>query len=239
CSVGGQGTKASPWCLDPNSDGTKESIMVLFDGNAPDAAPGDNIYLCAGACDGTGSATYNVSPTAPSYWFCSTISGTSAQPITIQNYPGETVTISGDTNGNGTYDSTIDVGNLITNACAKYVTNIVWKGNNVGSNKGLILEKSGGRMVTLDNSDVPSGADYYVGGPDGWVFDGLMLRYVGGVMWGGGSFYAGGCYSGSQNHVFQIHGLTGPFTVKHCIIHSFCGFAHRDGNNNGGGAFLF
>jgi hypothetical protein len=253
CATGGQGTKASPWCLDPNSDGKRESLMYLFDGNAPEAAPGDNIFLCAGDCDGSGTATYRPSRTGSgSYWFCSTISGTPSSPITIQNYPGETVIISGDNaDGGGSlghYDGTSDLDSLITNSCSTNITNITWKGYDVPGNgqernRGLILEKSGARMVTLDSADVVSG--YYVGGPTGWVFDGLVFRYSGQLMWSDHptlpiSFYASTCTNNVNQTAMKTEGLTGTFTVRNSVFHSICGFAHRNTNNDaGGGSFLF
>jgi hypothetical protein len=252
CATGGQGTKASPWCLDPNSDGTRESIMFLFDGTAPEAAPGDNIYLCAGACDGTGTATYRPSRIGGNpYWFCANHGGTQSSPITIQNYPGETIIISGDnSDGGGSlghYDGTTDLDNLITNACAAYITDIAWKGNDVPGNgqessRGLILEKSGGRMVALDTADAPSG--HYVGGPDGWLFDGVVLRYSGTLMWSDRStlptsFYDSTCTNNVNQTAMKTEGVTRQFTVRNSVIHSVCGFAHRNTNNDWGGSFLF
>jgi len=251
CAAGGQGTKASPWCLDPDGDGTRESIMYLFDGTAPEAAPGDNISLCAGTCDGSGSATYRPNRTGSNvYWFCANRGGSSGLPITIQNYPGETVVISGDSDGNGSYAGPPDVDTLITNACRNGIEYITWKGNDVPGNgqeksKGLVLEKSGGRMVTLDTVTVPAGTDYDIGGPDGWIFDGLIFRYSGSPMWNGVtppiSFFASGCsvYDVGAAAI-KVAALTGPFTVQNSIVHSVCGFIHRNTNNDGGGGqFLF
>ena len=60
CATGGAGTQSNPYCLDPTGSGNKTSFRYLMDGSAPDVVAGDTIYLCAGACDGTGSATYNL-----------------------------------------------------------------------------------------------------------------------------------------------------------------------------------
>src|SRR6185503_604562 len=70
CASGGAGTQANPYCLDPTGSGNKTSFRYLMDGASPDVAPGDTIYLCAGACDGAGSGTYNlgVAGTANNGW---------------------------------------------------------------------------------------------------------------------------------------------------------------------------
>jgi hypothetical protein len=271
CATGGDGSQGSPYCLDYANDGVNESIMVLFDGvnsgNNHEAAAGDTIYLCAGACDGSGSTTYHVSNThaSPYYWFCSTITGTSGAPITIQNYPGEKIIINGnsdssvDGNGFETYQSGTDVDNLINNACSTGIRYIQWKGNDISNDahcasaltspedcKGLIFEKSGGIMALLQTVDV-AGTDpntWGINGPTGWSFDGVVMRYSGPKMWSGVSppisFLASTCTNNQNQTAILVEGVEGPFTVKNSVFHSICGFVHRDEiNNAGGGAFLF
>jgi len=76
----------NPWCPDPGGDGTSEIFGYLMDGTGPEARAGDTIYLCAGACDGTGSGT-----ALQEVDIVTQVPG----PITVTGFPGEDVTIDG------------------------------------------------------------------------------------------------------------------------------------------------
>jgi len=107
------GSLGNPWCLDPGSTGLKNSFDYLMDGTAPDVSAGDTIYLCAGACDGTGSATWYLEPhlnsaTGAYTVFDPAIGSTSSVIINIKPYPGETVTLSGDANNDNVYTAGTD-----------------------------------------------------------------------------------------------------------------------------------
>jgi hypothetical protein len=119
CASGGAGTISSPFCLDPGGSGTRKSFEYLMDGTGNEAACGDTIFLCAGStggagdCDGAGTETWNVQPHTDGggalAFVSAAINCTTASPITVQPYCSgsncETVTISGDSNNNGAYDS--------------------------------------------------------------------------------------------------------------------------------------
>lgn len=114
-SQAGSGTIGDPYGVDPNSDGKEDSWQFLFDGTGTEAAAGDTVYACCGACDGSGSCTIYVecSGTTPtfngtlSYWLKPDVDA-SSNPITLAGYPGEDVHFSGDSatasKGNGVLD---------------------------------------------------------------------------------------------------------------------------------------
>jgi len=107
------GSASNPWCLDPGRAGIRESFEYLMDGTAPEAAAGDTIYLCAGACDGTGSATWNLQPhrnsaTGAYVLFDPQIGSTTGVIINIRPLAGENVTISGDADNDGHYTAGVD-----------------------------------------------------------------------------------------------------------------------------------
>jgi hypothetical protein len=226
CAVGGAGTQANPFCLDPGGTGNPTSFAYLMDGVAPDVAAGDTINLCAGPCDGTGSATYYLGVTGTTtmnsytYVFAPVVSGTQANPITIQSFPGETVVLSGDTNGNGIPDPTEpDV--LITDV------------TNAGQNrawyvwKNLIFEKSRTHFFYLNAN------------PANWTFDNIEARYLGANMWNGGNLADIGCGNDQlSNYVFKVADLAGNLTIRNSRIHHICGAAHRHTVNQSTSAFI-
>src|SRR3972149_4614872 len=106
---GGAGTIGDPWCVIPTGETIKKSVAVLSDGAGTEFVAGDTAYVCAGTCDGTGSATYYVQSSVSTTWLRPRMAGTAGNLISIKIYPGEFVTISGDSNGNNTYQSGTDV----------------------------------------------------------------------------------------------------------------------------------
>jgi hypothetical protein len=66
---------------------------LLYEFSQVTAANGDTIYMCAGACDGAGSAALDIAVnTAAAYWH-NIPSGTSrSNAMTIMPYPGESIT---------------------------------------------------------------------------------------------------------------------------------------------------
>ena len=242
CNATNAGTISDPYCLDAGTwgvnatpDTLNESAMILFDGvNSganKEAAAGDTIYLCAGVCNGSGTATYGVNITSVDTWFCANHSG-----VTIRNYPGEIVTISGDKNNDGTHD-TGEPYNLFSNWCVDgQQTDIHFIGSDVGGVRGLRFTRSGCRMAALD-----SGGSSGAGGPDGWLFDHLDIGESGYKMWGQTDYY-GHCtapdYSNVACTAFKVSGVTGTFTFTYNDVHDVCGFGHRNTNNDGGRATM-
>ena len=215
CATGGAGTQANPYCLDPAGTGNQTSFEYLMDGAPPDAAAGDTINLCAGACDGTGTGTYylGVSGTTSSnsltYVFAPVVSGTQSSPITIQAFPGETVILSGDTNGDGIPEA---------NEPDVLITDVT----NAGQNrawyvwKNLIFEKSRTHFFYLNAN------------PANWTFDNIEARYLGANMWNGGNLADIGCGNDIlANYVFKVADLAGNLTIRNSRIHHICGAAHR------------
>lgn len=124
------GSIDNPFCLDPGGDQVPSSFAHLSDGGTgaltTELAAGDNVYVCAGRCDGRGSATYYLAKsikysmdynngvlcnnrTADVFLSPRVSGGGSGTPITIKPYCNgngcETVTLSPDTNANGQYDA--------------------------------------------------------------------------------------------------------------------------------------
>ncbi len=217
CATGGSGSQSAPYCLDPAGTGKNVSFSYLADGVAPEMAAGDNVYLCAGACDGAGSATYGLETTGTGnlcgpYFFEPRVSGTSSSPITIRNYPGETVTLLGDKNNNGAYEAG-EVAHMITNTNGRSWYRIM----------GLTFKRSGEDMICGRGLGFPN-----------WVFDGLNVSESDAKTWGftaGIGKITGGtpaCGSGSQGaYCFYITGNTGSVTISNSVIHTCCHSAIR------------
>jgi hypothetical protein len=226
CATGGAGTQANPYCLDPTGSGNKTSFKYLMDGAAPDVAPGDTIYLCAGACDGTGTGTYNlgVAGTATSnnwtYVFSPVVSGTASAPITISGYPGETVILSGDTNNNGVPDAG-EPDTMITDVTSAGSNRqwYVWK--------NFIVEKLQEAVFYINNN------------PANWTFDNIEVRYFAAQMWNGGTVFSNGCDDQGGGYVFKVADLQGPLTIKNSRFHHICGFVNRITVNPSSGSILF
>jgi hypothetical protein len=225
CATGGAGTQANPYCLDPAGTGNKTSFKYLMDGAAPDVGPGDTIYLCAGACDGTGTGTYNlgVAGTATSnswtYVFSPVVSGTASAPITISGYPGETVILSGDTNGNGIPEAG-EPDTMITDVTTAGSNRqwYVWK--------NFIVEKLQAAVFYINNN------------PANWTFDNVEVRYFDAKMWNGGTVAAAGCDDQGGGYVFKVADLQGPLTIRNSRFHHICGFVHRVTVNPSSGSIL-
>lgn len=216
CATGGTGTLQDPYCLDPASSGKNVSFSYLADGTGSELAAGDTVYLCAGACDGAGSATYGLETTGTgglcgSWFFEPRVSGTSASPITIRNYPGETVTLRGDKNGNGVMDPG-EVSHMVTNTNGRAWYRIV----------GLKFYRSGADMFCGRGAGFPN-----------WTFDALNVSESDSRTWGvtagiGTIGAVNTCGSGSQGaYCFYITGNTGSVTISNSVIHTCCHSAVR------------
>jgi len=230
---GGSGTLADPWCVIPTGSATPISMAILADGtNSPPANPelaaGDTVFLCAGPCDGQGSGTYRVAPVASRVWFAPRASGTAASPIRIRPYCSstacETVAFSGDTNGNGIYDSGVDCATLMAdlNGARNYYV-IDGDPDNTGA-PHLIFERSGGDMFDFSYSSP---------GIRNWTWNGLEVRYVNSAMWSGGD-YGPVCPTG--DYAFHLDNMAGgPVTISRNVIHHVCQVVLRLNNNYAAG----
>src|SRR5262245_19189683 len=214
--MGGSGTKTAPYCLDPGGTGKNTSFSFLADGAAPELAAGDTVYLCAGACDGSGSSTYGLENTGTNdlcgnYFFEPRVSGTSSSPITIRNYPGETVTLRGDKNGKGVADPG-EVNHMVTNTNGRGWYRIV----------GLRFYRSTQDMFCGRGSGFPD-----------WTFDGLDVSESDANTWGvtagiGTITPVDTCGAASHGaYCFYITNNTGSVTISNSLIHTCCYSAIR------------
>ncbi len=227
------GDKANPYCPDPNGDGTRDFIAYLQDGAAPDAAAGDKIYMCAGACgtDAVTSATIGVNKTAPnpptqhkclaSTWFMPKVNN-----LSVLGFPGETIVITGNPNGNASQDpGEPDV--LIGQANG--FSGLLFK--------DFTLEESGIHWFCLLDQGAP-----------GWTLDHLVLKENTPAVWndadgiatGGAAKGPGNCKSpqtcqcgagasssATEYGIYLGHQGTNKFTLKNSTLSASCGSALR------------
>lgn len=229
CPTGGTGTQLDPWCLDPEGAGRNDSFRVVSDGGTgaitKELAAGDTVYLCAGPCDGQGSAVYHLSPPVTGVAFIQPrASGVPGSPITIRSYPGETVTLTGDTNGNGVADPTepdkfLDGTGNGANRAWWIWQDLIWD-----RWKTIVFYiNEGASNWTFTNIEVK-----HLGHPDG-----TALPY----FWNDVDLYdasggGGVCQNGVNSYIFKVADLAGPLVIKNSRFHHVCGFAHRDTVND-------
>ena len=221
CATGGSGTQSNPYCLDPTGTGNKTSFRYLMDGSSPDVVAGDTIYLCAGACDGSGSGTFNLgvsgnASNGDSFVFAPVVSGTASAPITISGYTGESVVLSGDTNNNGIPEAT-EPDILVTNTTSS------------GANRAWYVWKN------FTAEKFQTNVFYLNANPANWTFDNIEVRYTSTEMWNGGTIYAAGCTNEMGGFVFKVADLNAPLTIKNSRFHHICGAVHRYTVNQGTG----
>jgi hypothetical protein len=237
------GAKGNPWCLDPDRSGRRRSFDFLMDGPAPEAAAGDTIYLCAGACDGTGSATWYLQPhlnsaTGRYVLFDPQIGSTSSVIINIRAHTGENVTISGDADADSHYTAGVDaqrfwdslVNGSSTNAKTGYQLT------------GFTIEKFAERTFNIV---------YASGGP--FIIDGMTVQKGGagtigdgyfGALTGDGGMAAMGCTNTSaqltlinesvDNYATFIFGHNkngASLTVRNSTIRQNCQVMVRSNGN--------
>lgn len=233
CNVNSRGTQGDPFCLDPGNDGVKDSFAYLQDGAQPELAAGDNVYLCAGLCDGSGTASYTVGKrqmTPPSgvtciggdsnkAWLVPRTSGNSVSRITIQSYPGEFVYISGDTNGNNTIDST-DTKVLVSTCDSADQSTLpsYWTWKNMG------VEKATVGFHLYSQTNLYDGA---------WIWDGVIFQRFGAQwLWNDQEICNGvgsSCDINTQCSIGDVYPLNAGnhmrkgFTIRNSIFRHICG----------------
>lgn len=231
CASGGTGTISDPYCLNANASGNNESVMYLFDGTGTEAAAGDTITLCCGGtagCEDAGSAcTYTVhcqGGGASPYWLSPDLDAT-GNPITIQGLTGDTVTISGDVDGDDMPDTGTCGGSSDTTTEMAILINIVNRGGY--HFKNLKLEKAYLYGLYLDN-----GGDV--------EFDGVTLTKVGDPAWDddgapgvGDDTDPAKCTVNDHDYALYLTGLTGDFTYKNGTIAHICNMVIRNTISNG------
>jgi len=211
CAFGGAGTSGDPYCLDPDFDSVEESFGILFDGVGTDIAAGDNVYLCAGACDGSGTATWQVLANGQGSVLLdltASHNGDSENPITFQSYAGEFITLDGDTDENGSF--VCGPGSCEIKTFVDHEHAVGWKWSNIGfihSGRQAFIFEDGCESCTFDNiriekvhEDIWDGTPgtgepsegtrdhaFHIGaastGPDGMVFTNIDLIDINGSGW--------------------------------------------------------
>src|SRR3990172_5442951 len=155
CGVNNGTSTSTPFCLNERGDARNRAFQNLFDGTGPEAACGDTINLCAGACDGAGSATWRLGNTgSPAAVLRPDLDCGGAAPVIFQVYctggSCETVTINGDANANGVYDSG-DAAAIVSVLDGEGpFRNYRWFGDPAGTGQiHLIFEKLGSTALLL------------------------------------------------------------------------------------------
>lgn len=237
CATGGSGTESDPFCLQPpNSSSTnystKVSIDSLFDTTATtggcytppctnglqEAQAGDNIYLCCGGTDGCGdettSCTHNVgisSSTKDGTWWTPDLNPGN---ISLRSYPGDRVTISGDTDADGIGEQPGDVGTIafVSGQHFYSISDITFK---EFTENGFYIEAPGGSPTEGD-----------------WGFDRVFLDQIGKDGWGDtdGLGNNPGCTIDGSTGGYAIYlwGISKPIVFQNGGFSRVCGMVIRD-----------
>ena len=290
-----KGSVGNPWCLSPeidNSDCTAAGIPLpcctdvgtgtcagrnassfgnLTDGNAgtalaTDAAAGDNIYLCAGACDGTGTATWPLSyRTTYSGGTCGTARvvlsprATAGSFIQILPYCNggscEQVRLTADSNLDGTIDAT-EPSTFFANggASGNGVNDIAyWRidGDPLG------ISTYGSRFIQFDlwgngTDQIQIMTDCTETGGGDADDDGVDHIEILNTDWsrlGSSTHWASGLFSSScqedlngnypgGGYWWKANDVGGPITVRGNYFYQWCGMITRWNNNPAASAVL-
>jgi len=232
-----RGSSANPWCLDPEGlaeqtstrppGSQRVSFAAMQDGGAgtlltAELAPADNVYLCADACDGASTATYNLT-TSGTYWLTLLSSGTLGNPISVKAFCDvdscDTVILNGDSNNNAYPESTVDVRGVLTFAAARsyWTFDGRWDMDGV---RHLIFERFYGATDIWNMTH----------GPNNFIFDGIEVRKMSWQMWSAQNVADPDCYDQGGN-MFFINDLVDTVTFRHISVHHTCASTFR--NNNG------
>lgn len=265
CATGGDGSVTNPFCLQPPNSATtnystKVSIDTLFDTTATtggcytppctnglqEAKAGDVIQLCCGGADGCGDATttctYTVGTTSSAHegiWWTPDLNPGNIQ---LMPYPGDIVTISGDTDGDGVGEQPGDVGTIA------YI-----QGQHFYTITSITFDRftENGFYFDASNYGAPTEGD--------WAFDRVFIDEIGKDAWGdtdglgntpsvegtanacdgindpaccpsrGGSGCSGCTIDGSTGgYAMYMGGINKPISFQNGGISRTCGFAIRD-----------
>jgi len=254
--------KRNPYCLAPagfnESTGGYDYTSFAAVASAANIHAGDTFYLCAGQCDGLGSATYHVGPTITSgtgngSLLVPRVSGSNGSPIQIlpycENGTCETVTISGDSNGNGSFDAG-EIQHFMTNAAqspqsaGSGATISYWTidGDPLGTaTHHIIFDKCDGIGIELDYTDPGGGDQNNHDGVANVTFKHFDVMETGARIWGKADLEAANCDSNSANSqwfAFKINNSGGPVVLQDLLLKHICGVGVRYNNNNDASASL-
>lgn len=253
CNAGTAGTVGDPYCLNPDGDAKNESFAYISDGTGAEVAAGETIYLCAGACDHAGTTITDVAHDYSSWvmddlfvadcgnsnnsktLFIPRVSGTEANPITVRNYPGEVIAITGDLNNDNAYTQDTDADCFAVGDAARSWW--IWYGSDVGTatdgtQKGL-------QFIKFQKV----GFEMRVGAPN-WTWEGIRFDKYGWWTWanadlsvpptkGIGTVGCGGNHSVDAEDQMAIRILqnSGPTTITNSHFERTCRMAIRYINN--------
>lgn len=237
-----RGTARNPYCLQPGNgvqpgDIPFDSFAQFADTTSSFAAsPGDNLIVCAGRCDGLGSAYYRVDPMSGGVFLAPMMNGTAGNPITIKPYCAgaqcETIIITGDTNGNGKHD-TGEPSQFLKDSNEK-VAYWTLDGDPLATGtQHIIFEKGNGDLFDLSNQASPASHDV--------IFNGLEIRNNVPLIWGNQNVNSACPASDAGAYVFHLDYMgAGPVKITNSKIHHVCRVIVRANHNAlAGNDFLF
>lgn len=225
----------------------RESFAGLFIEDAPVATAGDIIHLCAGACDGVGTAVY---PLEGSDCFdggqCSTthicvMHAEVEGPITIEPYcensTCETVILTGDSNFNNQYDA---------GEPEKFLDATDCDGGNVDENSNYFIngDPDGDGIPNLIIEKFRNHAFYLSNNANGWNISGVEIRYLYDQTYrctgancdnvpndGVGTSALGCVPADTAGTAFTVNRQRGTLTMDRNHLHHICSFGYRLNNN--------
>lgn len=189
------GQRCNPWCLSPEAQyevpPNRNSFETMMDEGAgtklpTELAAGDTVRLCAGACDGTGSATFHLSAhtcdgDSALCVFDPEQSGTSSRAIIVEPYCAgsscETVTLSGDTDGSGTYEQGTEPVRLWSNRSTNGPH--TRDGTSGHDYWNWIGDPNGDGVPNLIVEKFGESAFFQARGGTGNIYQGTRIRYIG------------------------------------------------------------
>lgn len=266
------GTRDNPWCLSPESGDDRISFSALIDGNvgtnlATDAAAGDTIYLCDGACDGAASGIGGVYYLEPSVLYangnrCTTpnaqafmsprVSGTAGNPITIQPYctpegACETVTWDFDADADGLASSD-EVNSIFANgktgtgsASTGRIGVEYWTIDGDPLNQGVkhiqVEHLRNGTTFMLDCTD-ESGDGSVSDGPGNLTFHGMSFRGHGNGTWTGRDIGDVCSTNNTAGYFWKINNASGPINITDNDFYDGCSMWTRFNNNDAAAAIM-
>ena len=228
CGVNNGTSTSTPFCLNERGDARNRVWQNLFDGAGSEAACGDTINFCAGACDGTGAATWRVGNTgSPAAVWRPDLDCQGFSPVIFRVYCSgsncETVTLNGDADSSGTYNAG-DADSIVSVLDGEGPwRNYRWFGDPATTGQiHLIIEKIGSTGFLLKTD------------PGNYEWDHVEIRRIDFTMWNNDNLDIAWnvppvCTSGVA---IRMDGRAGNIKFTNNKVHHLCGYVFR--NQTGG-----
>jgi hypothetical protein len=230
------GSPVDPWCLDPTASGTRDPFTFLQDGvnNAsnPELTAGDTIKLCAGSCDGSGSATWYLQPMGGGGSHADYLIDTATQgPLTIKPYTGETVTWSGDSDGDLAVDTGEVGGWIVSHRAPAEYWDLEGDPGNTGSPHWFLTRTTGQPAFNLagDIGDYDGAHHITLNRLD--ISRNVACMWPSSITCDNSPNSGNPCDSDSAYLTWADNMGAGPFTFTNNNIHDWCSIVHRHNNN--------